>query len=159
MTVKHWCLQSLIYFKCTQIWSGYIPSTFQYSLIFLFFYSFLKILLFVKNKNVRSNEALNSWLKNKLQSKLWRINGMTIFMYFKRPFVKRHTIIRPLYFILIFYFYAFHTYRTSFLRFHTFYLTPILYIIIFFNQRLGLFRTIFLFLTMLLKYNMNRLCH
>ena len=48
--------------------------------------------------------------KIKLQSKLWRINGMTIFMDFKRPFVKRHSIFRPLYFILIFCFHAFHTY-------------------------------------------------
>ena len=48
--------------------------------------------------------------KIKLQSKLWRINGMTIFMDFKTPFVKRRSIIRPLYFILIFYFHAFHTY-------------------------------------------------
>ena len=84
---------------------------------------------------------------------------MTSFMYFKRPFVKRHLIIRPLYFILIFYFYAFHAYRTSFLRFYTFYLTPILYIIIFFNQQLGLFRTILVFLTMLLEDKMNRLFH
>ena len=72
--------------------------------------------------------------KIKLQSKLWRINGMTIFMDFKRPFVKRRSIIRPLYFILIFYFHAFHTYHTSLLLFYTLYLTPILYIIIFFNQ-------------------------
>ena len=84
---------------------------------------------------------------------------MTIFMDFKRPFVKRRSIIRPLYFILIFYFHAFHTYRTSLLLFYTFYLTPILYIVIFFNQQLGLFRTIFLFLTMLLKDKMNRLFH
>ena len=38
--------------------------------------------------------------KIKLQSKLWRINGMTIFMDFKRPFVKRHSIIST----VVFYF-------------------------------------------------------
>ena len=56
----------------------------------------------------------------------------TVFMHFERPVLQIHSVISRilLYFIQNVYFYTFHAYFAPFLRFYTFYLTPISYIYI-----------------------------